>query len=363
MSPDGLRIKGGGLWGGLLAYRLHQLFPEIPFTLYERGASFGGNHTWSFNEGDVPTQAIEWLEPFITHRWDGYSVIFPEYQRDFKTRYFSISSERFHEVLLRSLPESKFALNKDCPSGECLDATGKYHLDQHRAGFQKFVGLQVRLEKEHNILLPILMDSSVKQLDGYRFIYYLPLSKNEILIEDTRYSENNILDTESIIRDLEEVIFKKGWVVKSLIRKEHGVLPLPFSPIENHSNPAPSMAGIFHDVTGYSLPDAVRLIDLLVQQNDKSLTNFHRIIAGYRQQRSLDRKYFQILNRLMFKASEPHQRYKVLQHFYKLPQPLIERFYQGELRGQDRLRIFMGKPPVPVLKAIKTFLYPSSRWS
>ena len=363
MSPDCLHINGGGLWGGLLAYRLHQLHPELDFKLYEKGPSFGGNHTWSFNESDVSTEAIEWLRPFITHRWDGYSVIFPKYKRDFSSKYYSISSERFHEVLQKTLPEEKKALNTICPENQCLDATGLYSFNDQHVGYQKFVGLQLKLKSKHNIEQPILMDSSVAQIDGFRFIYYLPFSETEILIEDTRYSDNVSLDEVQIKRDLEKIIYQKGWEIQSLIRVEKGALPLPFYSLNQENDPTPTLAGIFHDVTGYSLPDAVRLIDQIVEKKEISLKNLQNIILDYRNERTPDRKYFQLLNRLMFQAAEPEQRYKVLQHFYKLPQPLIERFYQGELRNQDRFRILMGTPPVPVMKAIKTILTTSNRWS
>ena len=42
----------------------------------------------------------------------------------------------------------------------------------------------------------------------------------------------------------------------------------------------------------------------------------------------------------------------MLQRFYRLPQPLIERFYAGEATRMDKLRILTGKPPVPMGPAI-----------
>ena len=42
----------------------------------------------------------------------------------------------------------------------------------------------------------------------------------------------------------------------------------------------------------------------------------------------------------------------MLSRFYRLPEPLIERFYAGKLTRMDRLRIVTGKPPIPIRDAL-----------
>lgn len=63
-----------------------------------------------------------------------------------------------------------------------------------------------------------------------------------------------------------------------------------------------------------------------------------------------------LLNRMMFFAGQPARRYRILERFYTLPQPLIERFYAARLTRMDQLRILLGKPPVPVLPALRAAL-------
>ncbi|MEC9481861.1 MAG: lycopene cyclase family protein, partial [Halomonas sp.] len=46
-------------------------------------------------------------------------------------------------------------------------------------------------------------------------------------------------------------------------------------------------------------------------------------------------------------------RWRVMQRFYGLPEPLIERFYAGRLTAADKLRIVVGKPPVPLDEAAR----------
>ena len=50
--------------------------------------------------------------------------------------------------------------------------------------------------------------------------------------------------------------------------------------------------------------------------------------------------------------TEPADRYRVLQRFYGLREPLIQRFYAGRLRTADKVRLMVGKPPVPIRRAI-----------
>jgi lycopene beta-cyclase len=55
---------------------------------------------------------------------------------------------------------------------------------------------------------------------------------------------------------------------------------------------------------------------------------------------------------MLFGAAEPQQRYRVLQHFYRLPDALIGRFYSGQLTAWDKVRVLSGRPPVPLGKAL-----------
>jgi lycopene beta-cyclase len=63
---------------------------------------------------------------------------------------------------------------------------------------------------------------------------------------------------------------------------------------------------------------------------------------------------------MLFQAAEPERRYLVMQRFYRLPEPLIRRFYAGSLTAADRVRILSGRPPVPLRRALQC-LWPSRR--
>jgi hypothetical protein len=55
---------------------------------------------------------------------------------------------------------------------------------------------------------------------------------------------------------------------------------------------------------------------------------------------------------MLFLAAPPMDRYRMLEHFYGLDSGLIERFYAGKSTRLDRLRVFAGRPPVPVTRAL-----------
>ncbi|MBU1755563.1 MAG: lycopene cyclase family protein, partial [Alphaproteobacteria bacterium] len=46
----------------------------------------------------------------------------------------------------------------------------------------------------------------------------------------------------------------------------------------------------------------------------------------------------------------------IFERFYRLPEPLIERFYAARSTRLDQLRTLTGKPPVPIPRAIAALL-------
>jgi lycopene beta-cyclase len=61
--------------------------------------------------------------------------------------------------------------------------------------------------------------------------------------------------------------------------------------------------------------------------------------------------FFRMLNRMLFLAGSPDNRWRVMQRFYRLHARLIARFYAAELTFADKARLLTGKPPVPVFEA------------
>lgn len=370
-----LVIAGGGLAGALAALAMVRRRPELQILLLEQGATFGGNHLWSFFDPDV-LPGDRWLvEPLVVARWDAYDIAFPGRRRTLPTGYSSIRSERLDEVVRKTLKPDQYRLGAEIVSldangvslrgGEriaataVIDARGAANLDALDLGWQKFVGRVYALTEPHGLDRPIVMDAMVDQSDGYRFVYCLPFSNTSLMVEDTYYSTDPALDAELIGGRIEAYARSRGWLVASLVSEESGVLPVAMGGAFGRLWPSEApvarlgmRGGFFHPTTGYSLPDAVRTAALLAQQTDFSGAALGRLFRERAARLWRDRGFYRLLNRMLFRAAAPEDRYGVLEHFYRLDPDLIGRFYAGRSTWSDKLRIMSGKPPVPIGKAI-----------
>lgn len=373
-APRSILLAGGGLANSLIAYRLATTRPEVDVTLVEGGSVLGGRHTWSFFETDL-TDEIAWVAPFIVKRWPTYEVRFPRRRRRLPTGYCSVTSERLHEVM-SSLLGVKIVLNApitrldargiDLEDGRRLEADvvidgrGPTLMPDLALGYQKFLGLTVALEADHGLDGPVIMDATVDQRDGYRFVYVLPWDRRTVLIEDTRYSDGAVLEAGELREAVLEYARGQGWRVQSVLAEEEGVLPVALEgDIEAHWRRADgiSLSGLravlFHPTTGYSLPDALGFATALAADDRLDSTSVEalartRSVALWR-----ERGIFRLVNRMLFRAARPGQRYRVLERFYGLPESLIRRFYAARLTPYDKMRLLTGKPPVPFGAALQ----------
>ena len=380
-------VVGAGLSGLILAWRCLSSNPNVSVIIIDSNHIIGGDHTWSFNINDIESSLHEWIEPFIAHSWKKYDVKFKGYSRRLNIPYCTGNSNSLRACVEPFIKSGRLKLILDTEvikltsfdvtilSGEKLtgdyifDARGFTFDDNIKLGIQKFYGKTIETVKPHNLKYPIIMDATVAQNDGYRFIYCLPFSKNKILIEDTYYSDGLNFDQDKYNKRIDKYIEANDWTEHKVIRVEKGILPITLAVdsklIEKrglkYKEPIKiGMRGNFyHPVTGYSFPDSVRLaskISKTINSSDKNKRlNLDLEIRKYKLLLYRRDRYFRLLNRLLFKASLPSKRHLVLQRFYTLSESLIKRFYEGDLHKKDMLRILIGKPPVPVLRALYFF--------
>lgn len=368
-------LVGGGLANGLIALRLRTLRPDLRVILLEREKRIGGEHTWCHFGTDVSPGISGWLRPLIVHRWSDYEVRFPGHGRTLKTPYLAITSQRLHEAVSAALGQDAWLSatasevsphqvtltdGRRITAAAVVDGRGPRRSRSLALGWQKFLGQEVRLTSPHGLTRPIIMDATVSQFDGYRFLYVLPLDPSRLLIEDTRYSDGFDLDRDALRADILAYANQQGWTVEKIVREEHGVLPIALAgDIDAYWREARAQvaevglrAALFQPTTGYSLPDAARLADQIAAL--PHITSAHVRACAEAQSKTAWRKrrYFRLLNRMLFRACEPDQRFKVLERFYRLRLPLIQRFYAARLTLWDKARVLIGKPPVPVSRAL-----------
>lgn len=371
--PDVLLV-GGGLANSLIAWRLKTLRPELNLLLLERGAALGGRHIWSSFGADLDVEQQTWLDPLIVRSWPGYSVAFPGRRRRIGQPYASINSERLHEVIAPALGDTaRFGASVSALDGEgavladgdrveadlVIDGRGPTADPHLLLGWQKFVGRELRTAEPHGLAEPIVMDASVAQHDGYRFVYVLPFDARTLHVEDTYYSADAELDRTVLRERIDAYCAAKGWRIERVLSEEEGVLPIALGGDMDAfwagGGPARSglRAALFHPTTGYSLPDAARLADRIARLPTLTTAAVRAEVEATSRRLWRERRFFRLLNRMLFGAGAPERRYRVLERFYGLSEPLIARFYRGEPTLADQARILSGKPPVPVAAAIR----------
>lgn len=374
-----LILVGGGLANTLIALRLAESQPELKVCILEAGPALGGNHTWSFHGSDITPAQLGWLEPFIVANWEGYDVRFPKLQRTLPGSYHSISSDRFAQVAsarlgnrvrtgvrVARLEPTRVVLDdgSELNAQACIDGRGPVESEHLDVGFQKFVGQRVKLRQPHGMTRPVIMDATMQQDDGYRFFYTLPFSADTVLIEDTRYSDSPRVEPETYRHEIARYAEAHGWEIAEVLEEEQGVLPITldgdikaFWDSDADRMPRSGLrAALFHPGTGYSLPNALQLADRLATHTDWSADAVYAATRAASTELWEATGYYRRLNRLLFLAAQPHERFKVLARFYGLNAGLISRFYAGTNNRFDKIRILVGKPPVGVGPAISTLL-------
>ena len=364
-------IVGGGLAGSLTAWRLSARRPDVRVQLLEAGTTLGGNHTWSLHATDVAPSALAWLGPLVEARWPRHEVAFPTHRRVLDQPYLSITSARLHAVVSESLGDRvafgtsvaavtprrvTLADGRAIDAGVVIDARGAALVDVP-LGWQTFLGQELVCDAPHGVTMPLIMDATVPQVGGFKFVYVLPFSATRLLVEDTAYADAPGVDATTGRAALAAYVAARGWRVCEVVREETGSLPIPLGGDIDAFWPddVPRLgmrAGLFHPTTGYSLPDAVATADLVATLNPLDASRVYTVVRHFATARWRARGFFRMLNRLLFRAAAPEARAQVLEQFYRRSPDLIARFYAAELTALDRLRVLSGRPPVGVLRAL-----------
>lgn len=368
-APDvDVALCGGGLQSALIVAALHGTGYGGRVALAE-GERIGGNHTWCFHAGDLSPTMRRHVQPLVAHRWSSYEVRFPGYRRVLDAPYAMISSERLRSAVLRMVGQRSGWMGSEGAPVASLGG-GAVRLADGRAirartvidargadgvagpcGYQKFYGQEVTLRRDHDLPRPIVMDATVEQRDGYRFMYVLPLGAARALVEDTSFSDGPCLDEDDSRRRIAAWLRQHGWQTLRVERTERGVLPMPLAaapaePVEPAGGAAVMRGGYrggwFHPGTGYSLPAAAAFAELIAATPAADLPAAVAAAARDRRRRA---RFCHLLNRLLFRWYPPAARRAVFERFYRLPEATIARYYAMRLRPVDKLRILGGRPP------------------
>ncbi|TIX49729.1 lycopene beta-cyclase CrtY [Alteraurantiacibacter aquimixticola] len=378
-----IAIIGGGLSGGLIALALARHRPELTLRLVEAGEALGGNHRWSWFSSDLSEDGKTLLSTVRTAHWGkGNRVAFPAYQRQLTASYNSMSSSNLSAALHRELPEEAILLRRKASTVDAagvtledgtritartvIDARGMAGSEYLHGGWQVFMGRHLRTAEPHGIEHPVIMDATVDQLapagDGgaYRFVYILPLGAHDLFVEDTYYADDPALDRSLLSGRIDQYCSRVG-ISGEPLGFETGVLPVVtggnFAAFQEEQRiPGVAMVGarggFVHPLTSYTLPFAVEIALAVAEDADLPGEQLSAKLEARARAHWRRMGFYRKLGNMLFGAAEPSQRFRIFERFYRLPEGLIERFYAGRSTFADKARILIGKPPVPISRAL-----------
>ena len=109
-SNKPLIIVGGGLAGSLAALAIAERRPDVPLLLVEAGDCFGGNHVWSYFDGDVTGDELALVEAMRPISWPSHSVRFPGRNRALGIGYNSVHSQGLDALVRERLAPTQWKL-------------------------------------------------------------------------------------------------------------------------------------------------------------------------------------------------------------------------------------------------------------
>ena len=147
---------------------------------------------------------------------------------------------------------------------------------------QHFIGWFIKSkEAVFNPNCATFMDFSVEQIDNTRFMYVLPTSETEALIEYTLFSKD-LLSTSEYESEIENYIRKLGISDYEIIEKEQGNIPMTSYKFWKHNTKniinIGSAGGWTKASTGYTFKNTTKKSKALVQflQTEIDFKNFHK---------------------------------------------------------------------------------------
>jgi lycopene cyclase-like protein len=300
-------FTGTGLSALMTVYKMVQSgkFKDKSILLLDENTKKTNDRTWCFWK----TNASLW-EQSISKKWDSALFANENFRRDldlkpyhynmvkgldFYTQVFDLLSKQENitfvnqKVLEIEESENIILIQTDSESFSCSKLFNSIYNKQKAENQTKYPVLQQHfigwfIKSEQPVFNPeqaTFMDFSVEQKGNTRFMYVLPTSKTEALLEYTLFSHNH-LKAEEYENEIKKYIQKLGITNYEIVEKERGSIPMtsyPFwkSNTKNVINIGTS-GGWTKASTGYTFKNSDKKSSELVSflQKETDFTKFHK---------------------------------------------------------------------------------------
>lgn len=287
-------IAGAGLGGLSLLYRLmkDEVFSNKQILVIDGVKKTENDRTWCYWEKG---EGI--FESIVHHSWDTLSFFAPDLSKTFTMnsyRYKMILSDTFyHFVQSLALHHKNITfqtatinsiysdenlgyvqVGEDTHSADYIfNSTGLFNpeMDTKNTLLQHFLGWQIKVDKPlFNPNQATLMDFTLNQSHGTTFMYMLPTSPDQALVEYTLFSEK-VLKREEYERELKDYIETKlGISTYEVIHDEFGVIPMSLARFQRTADKEHRIinlgtaGGFTKASTGYTFPFVQKHLDKVV---------------------------------------------------------------------------------------------------
>lgn len=370
-----LLVAGGGCAGLTLGHQLAQT--ELPFevSIFETRSSYERDRTWcQWKTTSHP------FEDCIVHEWpkwcvkqDGINI----HQRSATHPYQMIDANLFYQKTTQSIQQdSRIQLLTDCPvqAIEFDNASARVKTDAKEfvgdwlvetrpsAGTDKglkqhFLGYELQLDKPvFNPDEVILMDFSTGNENGIQFVYVLPFSKTNGLVEATWIS-SCLHELEVYEQKLNEYIHNELNVNQfDQLYEEHGVIPLMNAFTPNQTNPRKitigTPGGATRPSTGYTFIGIQNQVNQLLSDLSSGQLTSGSIAGWSTVDLALDAPLVQLIEERPNTA-----RNALLDLFDGTSGNQIARFLMGVPTPGDMFSVLCSMPKKPMVQyAIKSLL-------
>lgn len=254
-------ILGAGLSGLTLCLSLLEdsFFDDKTILLLDRQEKKENDRTWCYwHKGDDPFESI------VSRRWKKIAFKSASFKQHISLgdyTYKKIESEDFYEYCFKKLAENdrvdfkveQYQSQEEDKEGIKLVTDKGIYLtkkvfssilptallqDQkkHQVLHQHFVGWQIKTDTAaFDPEVATFMDFSIPQRFNTRFMYVLPNTPNEALLEYTLFSED-LLPQKTYERGIKSYLKKLGISDYDIINKEKGIIPMTVYPFEKHNS-------------------------------------------------------------------------------------------------------------------------------
>ncbi|MUH35466.1 lycopene cyclase [Zobellia amurskyensis] len=368
-------IIGAGAAGLMLAsaFIKDDFFTNTSILLLDRDTKRSNDRTWCFWE-----QGEGRFESIVFKKWNHIYFGGEEFSKDYSIspyQYKMVRGADFYKAYFDELKGKSNITFQQEEVAQIADMGSKVNVTTNRSSYsaskvfsssfdykmathqkkypvlqQHFVGWTVKTEKSiFNLDQATYMDFSIPQKGNTRFMYILPFSKNEALVEYTLFSKNRLPKEayeEAIIHYLENDLKCDTY---KITETEQGSIPMTSYDFSEHHTKniryIGTAGGWAKPSTGYTFMSTAKKIPVLVDfiKTGKPLNTLS----------FKNRFWFYDLLFLDVLAKHNDQGHKIFESLFKKSTPqLIFKFLDEDTTLLEDLKFISSCPKIPFIKAL-----------